>query len=438
MIVILSKVFMSLIKKPSVKNAGWLIGGRIAQMAISFVVSILTARYLGPSNYGLINYASAYIAFFTAFCTLGVNSLLVKEFIEGKQSEGTIIGTTLGLRMFSSILSAITIVTIVSFVDANEPTTIAVVALSCIGMVFTVVETFNFWFQAQLKSKTTAIIAFIAYVATALYRIVLLIFKKNVIWFAFATSIDYIFIAILLFLAYKKNGGQNLNFSWKYGKNLLKQSHHFILSGLMVAVYGYTDKIMIKHMLGENEVGLYSIATSLCTIWCFVLTAIVDSVYPTIMAANSSGNCKLFNLKNKQLYAIVFYVSIFVSLLFQVFSPLAINILYGEAYVGAINPLRIITWYTAFSYLGVARNAWIVCNGCQRYLKYIYFLAAISNVVLNFLLIPTFGTSGAAMASLIAQVLTSIILPLFIKQMRPNAVLILEAIIFKGLKKEND
>jgi len=203
-IVILSKVFMSLIKKPSVKNAGWLIGGRIAQMAISFVISILTARYLGPSNYGLINYANAYIAFFTAFCTLGINSLLVKEFIDFPDNEGTIIGTALGLRTISSFLSAITIIIIVCFVDAGEPITITVVALSSIGVVFHVFETFNFWFQAKLKSKITAIVSFVAYVATAIYRVILLFFKKRVIWFAFATSIDYIVIAVLLFIVYKK------------------------------------------------------------------------------------------------------------------------------------------------------------------------------------------------------------------------------------------
>lgn len=429
-------VIKNILKNRSIKNAGWLIGGRVAQMAISFIVSILTARYLGPSNYGLINYAAAYIAFFTAFCTLGINSILVKEFVDKPQDAGLTIGTTLVLRLTSSLLSALTIILIVCFVDAGEPITIAVVALSSIGVVFNVFETFNFWFQAQLKSKITAIASFCAYVVTALYKVVLLVLGKSVIWFAFATSVDYICIALLLFLVYKKNNGLPLKFSWNYAKNLLGRSYHFILSGLMVAIYGYTDKIMLKHMLGESEVGLYSIATSLCTMWCFVLAAIIDSVYPSIMEANNGNNESLFKQKNRQLYAIVFYISVFVSLMFQIFAPLAIKILYGDAYSAAVNPLRIITWYTAFSYLGVARNAWIVCKDCQKYLKYIYFLAAGCNVVLNIIFIPVWGTSGAALASLIAQVLTSIVLPLFIRPLRPNSILMLEAIMLKGIKKE--
>lgn len=417
----------------TVQNAGWIIGGRIAQMAISFIVSVLTARYLGPSNYGLINYANAYIAFFTAFCTLGINSLLVKEFLDSPDDVGTTIGTTLGLRAISSLLSAFTIIIISCFADKGEPITIAVVALSSIGVVFNVFETFNYWFQAQLKSKITAITSFTAYFITAIYKIILLLLNKSVVWFALATSLDYICVAVLLFAAYKKECGKPLKFSLKYGKNLLKRSHHFILSGLMVAIYGYTDKIMLKHMLGESDVGLYSIATSLCNVWCFVLSAIIDSVYPSIMEANNKDE-DLFKRRNKQLYAIVFYVSFFVAIMFQIFAPLAVQILYGEAYSGSVNPLRIITWYTAFSYLGVARNAWIVCKEKQRYLKYIYVLAAASNVVLNFIFIPLFGASGAAIASLIAQILTSIVLPLFIKPLRENSILMLEAIILKGVK----
>ena len=429
-------IIKKMLNNRTIKNAGWLIGGRVAQMAISFIVSILTARYLGPSNYGLINYATAYIAFFTAFCTLGINSILVKEFVDKPENAGLTIGTTLVLRALSSFLSAVTIIIIVCFADAGEPTTIAVVALSCIGVIFHIFETFNFWFQAQLKSKITAIASFCAYVITALYKVILLVLGKSVIWFAFATSVDYICVALFLFVVYKKNNGPQLRFSWEYGKNILSRSYHFILSGLMVAVYGYTDKIMLKHMLGESEVGLYSIATALCTMWCFVLSAIIDSIHPSIMEANNKKDEKLFQQKNRQLYAIVFYISVFVSIMFQIFAPLAIKILYGEDYMGSVNPLRIITWYTAFSYLGAARNAWIICKGHQKYLKHIYFLAAVSNVALNFIFIPLFGTSGAALASLIAQILTSIVLPLFIRPLRPNSILMLEAIVLKGIKKE--
>ncbi len=91
------------------------------------------ARYLGPSNYGLINYAAAYATFFASLCTLGINSVIVKNFVDHPDQQGETIGTTLLLRAISSLLSALAIIGIVSIVDRGERLTVVVVALYSVG-----------------------------------------------------------------------------------------------------------------------------------------------------------------------------------------------------------------------------------------------------------------------------------------------------------------
>ncbi len=427
------KLLNFLKKNKEAKNASWIIAGKLVQMLVSFIVSVLTAKYLGPSNYGLVNYGTAYVAFFTSLCTLGINSVIIKDFVDNPDEEGMALGTTFVLRAVSSILSAVTIVCVVSIVDRGEPLTIAVVALCSLALPFHVYDTINYYFQAKYQSKITSIASLIAYIVTAVYKIVLLILNMDVRWFAVATSVDYVCVAIFLFLAYKKYKGPKLCFSAKKAKQLLSQSYHYILSGMMVAIYGQTDKLMLKQMLDEASVGYYALATSICSMWVFVLSAIIDSIYPTIMRLNEQDEVA-FNKKNRQLYAIVFYVSTFVSIMFLILGNFFIKLLYAQAYLPAINPLKIITWYTAFSYLGIARNAWVVSKGKQKYLVYIYLSAAILNVLLNLLFIPLWGTSGAAFASLITQIATSILLPCFIKPLRENAKLMFEAILLKGIK----
>ena len=412
-----------------------MIFSRIAQALIGIVVSLLTARYLGPSNYGLISYAAAYISFFNSFCTLGTTSLLVKEFVDHPEDEGKIIGTTIAMRAISSTLSAVVIILISCIVDRNEPLTIWIVALSSIGLIFHVFETFRYWFQYKLASKVTAIVAIASYSIVAIYRVVLLFLGKDVTYFAFATTLDYICIAIMLYIAYKKCHGKKLSVSWQYGKQLLSKSYHFILTGLMVAIYSQTDKLMLKHMTTSTETGYYATAIYICNLWCFILNAIISSLYPSIMEAFKKDE-EDFVYKNKLLYAIVFYISVIVSLIITVFAKPAIMILYGEAYLPAVVPLQIATWYTAFSYLGVARDAWVVCKNRQKYLKWIYISSAIVNVALNILFIPSLGATGAAIASLAAQIFTIMVAPFFIKDMRENSILILEAITFKGLIKK--
>ena len=95
--------------------------------------------------------------------------------------------------------------------------------------------------------------------------------------------------------------------------------------------------------------------------------------------------------------------------------------------------MRILTWYVAFSYLGVARNAWIVSYGKQNYLKYLYMGAALANVLLNALMIPPWGASGAALASLLTQISTILVFPALIKDLRPNVRLMLDAILLRNV-----
>ena len=421
-----------LLRSKVAKNASWLIAGRVVQMVLSFFVGLLTARYLGPSNYGLISYAGTYTTFFASLCTLGINSIIVKNFIDYPEEEGTTLCTAIILRAISSVASLIAIMGISFVADKGEPITQIIVLLCAVGMVFQIFDTFNYWFQAKLQSKYSAIATLVAYVSVSAYRIILLIFKKDVQWFALASSIDYMVLACFLAIAYKKNNGPKFRFSWEKSKQLLKESYNFILSGLMVSIYGSTDRFMLKQMVNEESVGYYATALTLCNMWVFVLSAIIDSVTPTIMQAYST-NIEIYKQRNRQLYSIVFYVSAFVSVCFMLFGKVAIRILYGEAYIGAAMPLSIITWYTAFSYLGVARNAWIVCERKQLYLKYLYLGAAITNVALNAVLIPRWGASGAAMASLLTQISTILVFPALIKDLRSNVKLMIDAVFLKNV-----
>ncbi len=422
------------LKNKTVKNAGWIVGGRLADKVLAFLVGILTARYLGPGNYGLIGYVTAYVTFFASLCNLGINSVIIKNFVDYPDEQGTTIGTTMVLRAVSSLLSAVMIVGIVALVDKGDPTTVVVAALSSVGLLFQVFDTLKKWFQNRLQSKYAAIATTVAYLAMSVYKIILLATGRSVEWFAIATSVEYLVVAVFLLIAYKKNDGPRFRFSFPKAKQLLSVSGSYILAGLMASVYASTDKLMLKQMLGESSVGYYTVAVSLSTMWVFLLEAVIDSLYPTVIRSYEQGE-EAFRRSNRQLYALVLYGALAVSAVICLLAEPIVSILYGKDYLPTINPLRIVVWYTAFSYLGVARNAWMVCENKQKYLKWLYLSAAVINVALNWLMIPLWGPSGAALASLITQIATTVILPALIPPLRPNARLMIEAAILKGILK---
>ena len=423
-----------------VKNAGWLMTGRIINMILSFVIGLITARFLGPGNYGLIGYAIAYFTFFTSICTLGIHSIIVKNFIDHPEEEGLALGSTIVLRIIAAVLSLITIAGITLIVDRNDHLAIIVVLLYNISLVFQSFDIFHQWFQSKLLSKYYAISTLISYLAMSLYKIYLLATGKSVIWFALSNSVDYLVVAIFLFAFYKKCGGPKLRFSWQKGKQLLKLSYSYILVGVMCSAYSITDKFMLKQLIGESEVGYYTLAFSVSSMGTFILSAIIESVSPSIMQYHNDDKQKYIQT-NKRLYAIVFYVSILMSVFVFIISPLFVRIVYGEEYMPAVNPLRVAVWYVAFSYLGVARDVWIVCEKKQKYLKYIYLGSALLNIAVNIALIPFFGSVGAAFASLLTQISTIFIFPLLFKDLRPNVKLIIDAVLLRGVlpkKREKD
>lgn len=419
---------INLLNNRVAKNAGWLIGSKIIQALFGFVISVLSARYLGPSNYGIINYAASLVAFITPLAQLGITDIIVQEFISHKDEEGTILGTAIVLSLFSSLVCVIGLYLFVSVANASSVETQIVCWLYSLMIVFQTFELFVYWFQAHLLSKNTAIISTIAYIVVSAYKLVLLITKKSVYWFAISYSIDFLIISICSYLIYKNKGGQRLSFSLSVGKRMLQTSKYYILSSLMVTLFAHVDKIMINQMIDDANVGYYSVAIACATMTGFVFTSIISSFRPVIFSHRAENDVEGFELNLKRLYCLVIYFSIVQSVIISVFAKPIVSILYGEEYIESVSALKLIVWYTTFSYIGSVRNIWILSEKKQKYLLILNFVGAVLNIILNAILIPIIGIIGAALASVFTQFVTNVVIGWIIKPLRKNNKLMIQSL----------
>lgn len=418
---------MSMCNNKIIKNASWIVGCKIAQSALSFVVTMLTARFLGPSNYGLVSYAASLVAFVTPIAQLGLGSIQVQELVNDEENEGRIIGTTLLLNILSATLCVVGIISFSIIVNSTEFETILVCALYSIILFFQGAELLQYWFQTRYISKYYAVISLIAFAIVTVYRVVLLISGCSIYYFAVANAIDYIIITIALLFVYHRLGGQKLKFSFLVAKKLLRKSKHYIVSEMMVAIFSQTDRIMLKMMLNESATGIYSAAMACGSMANFVYSAIISSFRPTIFSEYKVSEQR-FNSRIQQLYSLVIYLSLTVCLFVTFFAKPIIYVVYGAEYIEAVLPLQVCVWYSVFSYLGVVRNIWVLAKGKQKYLWIINFSGAIGNIALNYILIPIYGVLGAAIASLVTQVLSNVIVSAIIPEIRPSIGLMLRGI----------
>lgn len=408
-------------------NAKWIIACKIAQSLIQLVVGMLSARYLGPSNYGLINYAAAITAFFLPVMHLGLDSTLVREYSDKPEQEGRILGTSLMMNMASAVACMIGVTAFASVANPGDTTTILVCMLYSCTLFFQAIEMLQYWFQAKLLSKYSSLAMLCAYVVVSAYKIWLLASGKSIYWFALSHAVEYGVTGVLLLIAYKKKGKQKICFSFRMAKELFYSSRHYIMAMLMVVVYGKIGNILLTLVCGEAENGYFATAVTCTSILVFAFNAIIDTSRPVILESRKKSE-ESFEKSVSIVYSIIIYLSLAQSIGFTLFAKLIIRILYGEDYMAAVPVLQILVWNSAFSYMGYIRNIWILAEEKHSVLFAINLSGAIASCVLNALMIPVWGACGAAFASVLTQIFTNLAVGFFMKPIRPNNRLLLRGL----------
>ena len=429
----IEKIKNKLLGNRMVSNSIWIIGGQVFQMGLTLVIGMLTARYLGPSNYGVIGYTASYVSFFSVVCQLGYTSTIVKELLDHEERQGEILGTTIFFRVCTSLLSSVIMSALIYVVDDGDMLIVRVGFLQSLSLVFHSFEMIHYWYQSRLESSVSVKIQSLAYLIMAGYKIAILAFGKSVEWFAFSTTLEAAVVAIALLWTYRRSKGQKLNVSVSAGREMLMSSYHFILSGLMSTIYSEMDKIMLGQMMNDTAVGYYTAASKISTMWSFVLMAFINSARPVIMSSKNISEERYLK-QLKRLYAAIIWVGIAMAVCISVGGKLIIYIMYGEAYMPATSTLQILAWYTMFSILGSARGIWIVCEDKAKYVKYYLGIGAVLNIILNYVLIPIYGAGGAAMATLVTQIFTAVFAPLIFKETRAYGKHILDSFLLRGIR----
>lgn len=400
-----------------VGNTGWMLFRNIYSMLVSLIVGSLSARFLGPSNYGLINYGAAIITFFTTISKLGMDSVIVAELVRKPEKEGTYLGTALAMRLLISVLSFFAIWGVLLVLEPGNHLLLVVTLLQATAIVFQSTEVFYFWFQAKLEMKYVTLAGMAALTATGLWRILLLIYEASVQWFAVSASVSALVCGICICVFFVKRANVKLKVCWTDGKYIWNSSYHFLINGLAVTLYTQLDRIMLGKMIDEAAVGLYGAASTLAVMWEFVPMSIMNSASPLLVKKYDEDR-KGFLFQYQMLLMGITGMGILVGLGFTLLSKLIIWILYGEAYIPAASALTILIWSTCFAMIGTARGIWIIAAGKNKYAKYFTMIGAVVNIILNAIWIPLWGFVGAALATLISQMIVSLVTPMLFEETR--------------------
>ena len=396
-------------------------------------VGIYVARYLGPEQFGVYSYAVAFVALFGTVAKLGLDSIVVRDLVNHPQERNLYLGTAFWLKLIGAFLTLGLLAAAVQF-TGNDATTNLYIFIIASGLIFQSFDVVDFYFQSKVLSKYVSICRLIQLALSSVLKLYFIFIQADLFWFVLVSLIDQISLAITLAFAYwrQKIGSYFGRFDLGTAKALLKSAWPLIFSGIAIGLYMRIDQIMIKEMLGEREVGLYSAAVRLSEAWYFVPVVITTSLFPAILNAKNISS-ELYNSRLQRLYTFLMWIAVAVAVPMTFISDWLVTLLYGDAFEESGKVLMISIWGGVFVSFGVASGSWFTSENLQRYALYRTLAGAAINVGLNLILIPNYGLVGAAISTIVAQAMATLFFDALTKKTRAVFIMKLKALYFPNL-----
>ncbi|MDX2495092.1 MAG: flippase [Desulfuromusa sp.] len=384
-----------------VTNTGWQLAEKVSRVAVGLIVGVWLARYLGPDQFGIFNYALAFAALFSPFASLGLEDIVVRNIVRDPSRKDETLGTAFLLSLTGGVASFVIACIAIWGLRSDDPLSQVLVAIIAAGAIFQSFDVIETWFHSQVQAKYSVFARSAAFFSCSVIKVALIVTGQPLVTFAWVAFFEVILGASGLIIAYLSQRKKlwDWRFSGKNAVSLLKDSWPLLFSGIVIIIYMRIDQVMLGEIVGTEEVGIYSVAVRLAEVWMFIPMAIFWSVYPAIIEAGRTSETLMFD-RMQQLYNLMVLLAYAAAIPMTLLSHWLVGTLFGEAYVRAGLMLVFLVWANVFTSLDIARSAYLSSMNWTKIHFVTVLLGAVLNIGLNIFLIPRFGGNGAAFASL--------------------------------------
>jgi len=372
---------------------------------VSFLIVVYLARILGPENFGKIGWARGILAFFMLIPDLGLVILGVREVARNKDDINIYAGNIIALRLVLAFFSFGLLLIFVSLI--HKPIQIKYLIIFYGFILFSYALSIKWLFQGIERMEFIGIskILMMFFYAASIFILV-----KNpgqlllipCLWFLG----NFISVVFLMYIFVKKFGKISLKFNFSFWKNLLKRALPMGTASMMIPIYYNFDIVMLGFIKGEKVVGWYSAAYRIILFtWTFI-PIFVNVIFPSMSRyyKNSEKKLQTLIISSTKLLSVV---ALPLGVGGMILARPIMGLLYGEEFSGGVVAFQILIWSVVIIYIRcIYEHSFLACDKEKRYLFGVIW-GALTNIVLNLILIPRFGLKGAAVATVIANLVLS-------------------------------
>ncbi|UDQ77209.1 flippase [Pectobacterium brasiliense] len=403
------------------KNIFWMLSEKVTRLILSIVTSALIARYLGPEEFGELNYYIALLAIAIVLSSVGFNRIIVRDIVQAKNDrheQNIIISTALFMRL---LFSFIIIVILYSFFYFSGKG-MFISSVIFLSLIFSSFDVLDFHQQGLSSFKQVSICRTIAFFISSLIRLVLVYYSFGLIWFFLAVIVEYAITAIgLIFITYKNKIIHFFSFKFvsvSKAKVLIQESWPEIIAGFGAVLFMKMDQLMLQVMHGSESVGIYSAATRISEAWYFVPVAVVSATFPKIIELKKKSEAEYYSAI-AALSSVLIYMALFVAVFFSVYGGDIIDVIYGKEYSDSSMIIIWHTWGAIFLCMGITSGSWLAAEKKLNINLYRNIFGLIINFIFNVILIPIWGPQGAAISTVIGLASAFYLFDLFLPSLRP-------------------
>ena len=413
-------------------NVFWAMFGKIINMASALFVGILVARYLGPENYGIMNYVISYVTIFSVIAIFGLSNIEVRELAKNPEKKESILGTCFVIRfIFTTIAYLLIIVSF--FIFKTDTFTKTMILLYGISLYTTsCFEVIRNYFTSIVKNEYIVKSEIARTLIGASIKIILLLIHAPLWAFIVAIAFDTVLVASGYVISYNRVVGRIAD--WKYDKTLVRylvnQSFPLLLSGAAIIVYQRIDQVMIGNMIDKQSVGYFATAGKFLDIILFLPTVLTQTVTPLIVKTRENGTKEEYEYKSFQFISVVVWISIILATVFSILAYWMIYCTYGIQYLAAVPVLQVMAWKTVGMAISSSGGQLIIIEKMQKWAVFRNLAGCLVCIVLNLILIPKYGVVGSAYVTIITLLVSGFLANYIIPPYRHIFWLECKALVF--------
>jgi O-antigen/teichoic acid export membrane protein len=192
----------------ALSNTGWLFADKVVRLGVGLLVGVWIARYLGPEQFGLLNYAVSIVALFGAVASAGLNGIVVRDLVNQPDTANETLGSSLALQLAGGLVAFSLAVVAVGLLRPDDPLTRLVVAVLGFALVFKASDVVRYWFESQVQSRYVVWVENGVFLLLAAIKVGMILAHASLMAFVWASFAEALLVALGLFAIAARRGGQ--------------------------------------------------------------------------------------------------------------------------------------------------------------------------------------------------------------------------------------